>query len=361
MDGFAPGLRESILALTVSLRVVLFFICVAGLLYQVNQAHGEIEGVLKPIVRGVVVVGLIATLPQWFGFTEKLFLSVANVVEEGYTDHPMQAATLVRESVKDDDNAFSLRRVGESLYKATLWAAAKLIVLIGSLLQLPFLLLQYILKLLCYLFLPVALALFMVPPLASLGMRYVQQTLAVLAWPVGFAVTELVAFNLVTAYHTNVAIAFGLAPGQLDASSLASLLGGLLGALWLLLGTIGTPFLMQMLFCSGAPVSGGGQSALQQLYTMQQVAWMIKSIKSGGALAPVAAAKMAADAGRGAGGAGGGGGTRGTRGGGTPPPASPPPLPKGPTAAPSSSDPSGDKRAAAAHAQAQLPAPQTTL
>ena len=33
-------------------------------------------------------------------------------------------------------STFSLRRVGESLYRASLWAAAKLIVLIGSLLQL---------------------------------------------------------------------------------------------------------------------------------------------------------------------------------------------------------------------------------
>jgi hypothetical protein len=357
MDGFAPGLRENILALTVSLRVVLFFICVAGLMLQVNAARGDLESLTRPIVKGTVIVGLIATLPYWFGFTEKVFLSIADTVEAGYTEHPMQSATLVRESVKDSDSLFSFRRVGESVYKAFLWAAAKLIVLIGSLLQLPFLLLQYILKLLCYLFLPIALTVFMVPPLASLGQRYIQQTLAVLAWPVGFAVTEFVAFHLITAYQTNVAIGYGLLPGQLDNASLASVLGGLLGALWLILGTIGTPFLMQMLFCSGAPISGGGQSALQQLYTMQQVAWMIKSIKTGGVLAPVAAAKLASDAGRGSGGSGG------PRGGGTPPPASPPPSPKGPTVAPVSTaaDPTGDKRAAAAHAQAQLPAPQTTI
>ena len=39
------------------------------------------------------------------------------------------------------------------------------------------------------------------------------------------AVTELVAYHLVTAYYANVAMGFGLAPGQLDASSLASVLG----------------------------------------------------------------------------------------------------------------------------------------
>jgi hypothetical protein len=38
----------------------------------------------------------------------------------------------------------------------------------------------------------------MIPSQAQLATRYVQQTLAVLAWPVGFAVTELVAYHLLT-------------------------------------------------------------------------------------------------------------------------------------------------------------------
>jgi hypothetical protein len=39
-----------------------------------------------------VIVGLVATLPFWFGFTEKVFLAVANTVHEGYTEHPMRTA-----------------------------------------------------------------------------------------------------------------------------------------------------------------------------------------------------------------------------------------------------------------------------
>jgi len=351
MDGFAPGLRENILALTVSLRCIVFFVCVAGLMLQVHRGRSDLESLTEPIVRAILIVALVATLPQWFGFTENVFLTVANTVREGYTDHPMQAAAQVRSTVVDSDGGFSLRRVGESVYKAVLWAAAKLIVLLASLLQLPFLLLQYILKLLCFLFLPIALGFFMVPSLSSLAVRYLQQTLAVLAWPVGFAVTELVAFNLITAYHANVAIAFGLAPGQLEPSSIASLLGGLLGALWLVLGTLGTPFLMQALFCSGTPVSGGGQSALQQLYTIQQVAWMISSVKTGGATAAAAAAKSGANA------------AKSSLPPPPPPPAAPPPPPAPSTPPPPSPrpDPAGDQRAAAALALGSMPAPQTSI
>ena len=350
MENFVPGLRETVLALSGTLRVVAFFVCVAGLMLQIHAARADLEGLARPILRAIVIVALVATLPTWFEFTEKLFLSTANVIEEGYTEHPMRAATLLRETVQEkSDSPFSLRRVGESLYRAFLWAAAKLIVLIGSLLQLPFLLLQYILKLLCYLFLPVALALFMLPSLASLGTRYLQQTLAVLAWPIGFAVTELVAYHLVTAYATNLAVANGLLPGQIDAASFASILGGLLGALWLLVGTLGTPVVMQMLFCSGAPVSGGGQSGLQQLFTMQQVLLTLKSIKTAGAAVPLMAAQAAMKTG-----SSNGGNSR-------PPP--PPPLAPPPALAPvgPKNDPAGDHRAASVLAQAQLPAAQTTL
>lgn len=354
MDNFMPGFRENIIAITGELRVVVFFVCVAGLMVQVSKARQEAESLVEPVVRAIVVVALVATLPYWFELTERLFLGIADTVNRGYAEHPMQAASLVRDTVKDSDSAFSLTRIHESFYKAFLWASAKLIVLVGSVLQLPFLLMQHILKLLCYLFLPLALSLFMVPSLSSLAVRYVQQTLAVLAWPIGFAVTELVTFNLVVGYQTNLAIADGLTPGQIDASSLASILGGILGVLWLVIGTLGTPVLMQMLFCSGAPVSGGGQSALQQLYTMQQVAWMVKSVKTGGAAAAVMVAQKGASAAGGS--SGGSGGTSGTAK--FPPP---PAAPAQPVAAPAAADPGGDRQAMAVRSQAQLPTPRTTI
>lgn len=351
MENFAPGLRESVLGVSEALRVIVFFVCTAGLVIQVQQARADLEGVARPLVRAIVVVGLIATLPHWFEFTEKVFLSIADTVHAGYTEHPMRAASKLRETVSGSTTEFSLRRIGESVYQAFLFGSAKLLVLVASLLQLPFLVLQFVLKLLCYLFLPVALALFMIPSQAQLAARYVQQTLAILAWPVGFAVTELVAYHLLTAYGDNLAVAYGLTPGEIDAASFASLLGGLLAGLWLLIGTLGTPFLMQGLICGGSPVTGGGGAALQQLYVLQQVAWMMKTLKTGGLAAPAMAAAAAGSAGR-------SGGL---------PPSPPPPAPAAPPPAPASPapaaapDPAGDHRALAALALARLPIPQTSM
>lgn len=341
MENFAPGLRPAIIDLANTLRFIVFFVAIAGFMLHLQRARADIESLARPIVSAILIIGIITTLPHWFGFTERLFLEIANSVNERYTEHPMQAATLLRDSVTEEANEFSLSRIGESLYRATLWAAVKLIALIASLLQLPFLLLQYLLKLLCYLFLPIALGLMLVPSLASLGARYVQQTLAVLSWPIGFAVTELVAYNLLTAFQQNLAVAYDLAPGQIDAASYGSLIGALLAALWLILGTLGTPFLMQALIVSGSPLTTGGTSGMQQLYAIQQIAWMVRSIKTGGATAALAATKGQNSPGG--------------------PSNLPPPPPTANAPVPPKPDPAGDLRAQSAFSAHALPSPQTTI
>lgn len=347
MDSFVPGLRETVIGLANALRVVVFFVGVCGIMLQVQQRGAEIEGLMRPIVRALVVVALVATLPHWFDFADRTCLTIADTVNEGYSAQPMRVAESLRATVTEVKSEFSLRRIGETVYQAMLYASLKGMVLVGSLIQLPFLVLQHVLKLLCYLFLPVALSMYLLPGQASLATRYVQQTLAVLAWPIGFAVTELVAYHLLTAYTRNLAVAVGVQAGEINAASMGSLLGGVLGSLWLVIGTLGTPFIMQALICSGTPVSGGGQSSLQQLYTIQQVAWMMKSVKTGGL---ALAAKGVA----------GGGGSSSPMNGLMPTTAAAAPV--SPTIGLSvSQDPIGDRAAAAAIAAGRLPAPHTTI
>lgn len=204
-------MREAVLSLTETLRVVVYFLCVAGLMLRVHRGRAGLESLTRPVLRAVAVVALVATMPWWFGYSEKIFLTVADTIQTGYTEHPMRAAAMIREGTTDTNAGFSLRRLEESYFRATFWAATKLIIWLGTLLQFPFLLLQHVLKLLCLLFMPVVLGLFMVPSLEGLAVRYLQQTCAVLAWPVGFAVTELVAYHLWTAFYQNMMVALDLA------------------------------------------------------------------------------------------------------------------------------------------------------
>jgi len=104
---------------------------------------------------------------------------------------------------------------------------------------------------------------------------------------------------------------------------------------------------MQGLICSGSPISGGGGTALQQLFALHQISAMIKIMKTAGAAAPSAATQAAVRTGGGNAGNGG--------------PGIPPPPPPSPSPAPAPADPSGDARAAATLGMARLPAPQTSI
>jgi len=119
MENFAPGLREAVISVADTLRAVVYFVCVTGLVMQVQQARADVEAFARPILRATVVVGLVATLPYWFGLTERMFLSVADSLQDGYTQHPMRAASRQRESVTSDSE-FRMRKVGKSLYRAFL-------------------------------------------------------------------------------------------------------------------------------------------------------------------------------------------------------------------------------------------------
>jgi hypothetical protein len=115
---------------------------------------------------------------------------------------------------------------------------------------------------LCYLFLPIAISLFAFDSTKGLAIRYVQQTLAILAWPIGFAVVDLVGYSLLTSAGSAAsagALAAGLATGF---TPVKLVIGGIV-AIWLILGSLVTPIVMQMLFCSGTPMSSAVGQAIQ--------------------------------------------------------------------------------------------------
>jgi hypothetical protein len=79
-----------------------------------------------------------------------------------------------------------------------------------------------------------------------------------------------------------LATAYGLRPGEIDGASFASLLGadcsprsGSSSA------RSARRSSMQALICSGSPLSGGGGSAMQQFYMLHQLAFIVKSLKTG--------------------------------------------------------------------------------
>jgi hypothetical protein len=361
---FAPTLRPMAEQISTDLRFVCFFVLTASIILRASRtSHGNIAGLMKPIITAAVLCGLIATLPLWFNAVRDEFWNIAVSIRSEFAESPTAAGTELMQLIKPPSGGVNWLDIGDSLVKALQFALGWLIVCIGGMVQLPLMIAQYVMECMCYMFLPIALALFSLDSTKGLGMRYLQQTLAILAWPIGFAVVDLVGYSILTGL-TSAGSAGALAYGLAKGFTPTSLIIGFIVAIWLILGSLAVPMVMQMLFCSGVPLSSAvGRAAEMGMATAGMVQFM-----KGKANPPSPS-----------GGSGGGGGSSPSPvppmpvifawGGGTgmpsllgtmqraalPPPSAPAPSgPTGPQPSPSS-DPSGDRFALAIKQLNQIP------
>jgi hypothetical protein len=178
---------------------------------------------------------------------------------------------------------WSWRKLNESIYHAMTDAVSWVFMQIGALISAPMIILQYILRWILYLLAPFALACFMIPGGTQIGVRFFQQTLAVLAWPVGFAITNLVTIAIWQDFRAMV----GADPASVEMALYSPFLtnvGGILAALTLLIGTISTPVICQKLFAQGYAFTGEtgnpgaiGRAATDTLYRASTVGNMLSA------------------------------------------------------------------------------------
>lgn len=257
MDIYLPTLETKMRALVVAFRFIVFAIMVVGFLFSVSAGRTSGATFFKPFVRAIVIVAAIAYMDLWFPKTETIFLTVADYVDPGYNEHPASSANAIRESTttNPEGKSWSWRHLNESIYQAMTNALANVFIYVGTLITVPMLILQYVLRWLLYLITPFALAMFMVPGFSGLGVRFFQQMLAILAWPVGFALTNLVALAVWKDFRDAV----GANPetvGDALFSPLLTSMGGILATIVIIIGMVSTPVVMQMLFAHGQAFTG---------------------------------------------------------------------------------------------------------
>ena len=257
-----PTLLPMVENLNTQFRFICFFILTAALIVRTGTGSKNISQLMRPILTNVFLCGLIATLPTWFNLIRDSFWNIAVTIRTQFTGSVDGTGAALLQLIQPPASGINWLDVGDSLMKAIQYALGWLIVWIGGMIQLPMMLIQYVMECLCYLFLPIALSLFAFEGTKGLAMRYVQQTLAVLAWPIGFAVVDLVGYSLLTSV-TSAASAGALAVGAATEFTPASLVIGGIVAIWLILGSLVTPVIMQMLFCSGVPLSSSIGQAVQ--------------------------------------------------------------------------------------------------
>lgn len=263
MEIYLPTLESKIIALVSAFRFLVFAIMVAGLIAGVVTHRFQHLNLLSLIARATLIVGAIAYQDTWFPKVEQVFVSVADYINPGFSAHPTAGADKIRQSTAQnpDGNDWSWRKLSESVYQSFVSALATVFVYLGTLVSVPMLILQYILKWLLYLITPFALAILLVPNLSGIGVRFFQQLLAILAWPIGFALTDLVALAI---WKDFMAAVNPSSTGTeiIVYAPLLTLMGAIMATIMIIIGTISTPVVMQMLFAQGHAFSGASVSSV---------------------------------------------------------------------------------------------------
>ena len=262
ISDLVPNLQPMVEDLSQQLRFICFFVLTAAIVVRTGRGSTSIGQLVRPIVTNIILCGLIATISIWFNLVRDEFWNIAVSIRKEFTGSVDGTGAALMQLIQPPDTGIDWLDVGNSLMKAVQYALGWLIVWIGGMIQLPMMIVQFVMECLCYLFLPIALSLFAFDSTKGLAIRYVQQTLAILAWPIGFAVVDLVGYSLLTS-GTSVVSAGALAAGLATGFTPAKLVIGGIVAIWLILGSIVTPVVMQMLFCSGTPMSSAVGHAIQ--------------------------------------------------------------------------------------------------
>jgi hypothetical protein len=257
MEIYVPTLETKIIALVGAFRFIVFAILVIGLIAYAASPRTGSTGLFTVFAKAIVIVAAIAYMPSWFPKVEEVFLGIAEYVDPGYNENPTAAADTIRESTTTNPEGqdWSWRRINESIYQAVSNALANIFIFVGTLITVPMLILQYVLRWLLYLLTPFMLALFLVPGFGGIAVRFFQQVLAIMAWPVGFALTNLVALAVWRDFRAAVG------PNPANASDvlyspLLDAIGGILATIMIVVGMISTPVVMQMLFAQGQAFTG---------------------------------------------------------------------------------------------------------
>lgn len=288
-------------------RFIVFAIMVAGLIAYAASARTGSRGLFEALAKAIVIVAAIAFMDSWFPKVEETFLVIAEYVDPGYNENPTSASQTIRESTTDNPEGreWSWRNINESIYQAVSRALANIFVYVGTLIAVPMHILQYVLRWLLYLITPFMLAMFLVPGFGGIAVRFFQQLLAILAWPIGFALTNLVALAVWTDFRGAV----GPNPATMtDAmySPLLTFMGGILATIMIIVGMLATPVVMQALFAQGQAFTGRSANFADMVNMGSRAIYGLSYRLGSGNRAPLPIPHGAAN--------------------GAPPPTSPPPL-----------------------------------
>jgi hypothetical protein len=255
ISSLIPTLQPLVEQVNDQLRFICFFVLTIAIIVRTGTGNTDLNHLLRPLMTNAIICAFLATLPTWFNMVRDSFWDIAVQIQQDFTGSIDGTGTKLMQSLQPPSGQINWLDVSGSVWRAVQYALAWIIVWLGAIVQLPMMFFQYVMACLCYLFLPIAVSLYAFDGTKGLAIRYVQQTLAILAWPIGFAVVDMVGDALLNSIATAVAAGGALAVGTATEWGPASFLIAGFVAVWLILGSLATPIVMQALFCSGSPMS----------------------------------------------------------------------------------------------------------
>ena len=255
------NLENAILELQGALMFVAYFILVSGLIVRImriSDRGGDLVSMTKAVFTGFFLVSLIATARYWFDGLDAGFNSAAEVINKDFGSEPFAVTEALIATIDEDPEAegWGVEKIVNSLYLSIVYGISKIGITLAALFQVPFYILQYVLKWMGFLFLPIGLSLFIFPSLGNIGVKLIANLLAVLAWPIGFAITNLAAMGFINDFATASTFTGNDTGATLYMMSFGSLIMGLIASLILVVGTLATPAIMFVIFTSGAGLQG---------------------------------------------------------------------------------------------------------
>lgn len=246
-------------ALRIEIYSVMFILCLAGYFMRVWQTRSEpnTHFMVIPHIALLIVFG--AAFPHMRPLFQTLFYTPAEKLSEvsslfqlneamNYFDRQVAAAPESNDSILGYLGDFTWNFFEMSRRAIVSWFFTGLYIVlatIAGLIATPFYFLQLTLVETCFAFSPIAFGCMAVPALREKGVGFLTMLASIMAWPMGFAIV---------AAMTNIALSAFPAASGVGGLALGPLIGTIVGAAVMLVGTLMVPPTAFYLFMHGGTV-----------------------------------------------------------------------------------------------------------
>jgi hypothetical protein len=234
------------------LNVVAFMLFIVGtILFVMHGFSGKT--MMFHLVRLLILTALLVLLPQWGNNTQNLLqssiLSGLGIDPSNVQDQYNALLVVKRDTSTDrswwdilgDLNGFTV----EILVSGILWLVGQF----ASLLVFWAYVFQKVILYLGYALSPLLIGFMAIPPLRSIGNRYLMHLVGVLLWPLGWAVAALVTQGILD-FMTDPSLKF--VDPTATFYSLQTTFGVAVLAFWIVFSTVAAPLVIQKVFTDGA-------------------------------------------------------------------------------------------------------------